>query len=222
MAFVGFSNRVDTMVFAAASGSRGGSAPRVVGIDVQRIIGEFRAKRTSSYLKMIEDPILREHVQGMAEAAYEARKPGIPLEQFTEEMALNWLAKMKVFEQLVEAGGFTTREKIELKENGAIIAITQGGSIIAATEKKEGFRSIYYGRIELSPEAPIPPFQAGRLIPPAIGVRLIFEATSQKMTSRVTALAYKERADRGELEDIIRAINVRYQEVDGLTINKAR
>ncbi len=181
-----------------------------------RIRGQKGQLKVSSYLELV--PVEhREAVIRLAKTAYPEKGQGRTLAEFTEDMALNWLAKKEIFRQVAEEFGFKARGGVGVDFEGAILALTQNGSIVALTETGlSGKRSIFYGRIEIREDSDILPSLEGSVVYAVrIGDRLI---TSQFNSSPLISLAAKYDAPKGDVKRSVVTMTRSFATVDGHTI----
>jgi hypothetical protein len=141
-----------------------GVAPAPVEQAVGAILAELQEGRKTSFMDMVP-PACQPIVRRMAADAYPTRGQGMPLQDFEDAMAWNWLAKLELYRRMKRASGFDSVSELPKNAKTPIIAITTSASIIVASEPKgPGTRSIGYLRIPLRDDIDIPPQHQGELL----------------------------------------------------------
>jgi len=183
---------------------------------LDRIKAQKGQLKALSYMELVPAEY-REVVKQLAETAYPEKGQGRTLQEFTEDMALNWLAKKEIFRQVAEEFGFKARGGVGVDFEGAILALTQNGSIVALTERNfSGSRSIFYGRIEIREDSDVLPSSEGNVkYAVRIGDRL---ATTQFNSSQLISLAAKYDAPKGDVQRSVVTMTRSFATVDGHTI----
>jgi len=193
-------------------------------LDPVAVLDQIRLQKdqlkVSSYLNLV--PVeYREAVIQLAEKAHPEKGQGRTLEEFTEDMALNWLAKREIFRQVAEEFGFRDEKRVGLDFRGAILALTINGSIVGMNEADSiGSRSILYGRIELREDSDILPSSEGKIMDTArVGARL---ATTQFNSSPLISLAVKGDAPKGVVRKSVIVMTRSFAGVDRHTIYRPK
>jgi hypothetical protein len=183
---------------------------------LDRIKAQKDQLKALSYMELVPAEY-REAVIRLAKTAYPEKGQGRTLQEFTEDMALNWLAKKEIFRQVAEEFGFGARGGVSLDYSGAILALTQNGSIVALTERNfSGSRSIFYGRIEIREDSDILPSSEGKIMDTTrVGARL---ATTQFNSSPLISLAVKGDAKREDVKRSVIVMTKSFAGVDRHTI----
>jgi len=189
-----------------------------VDLNVEAVINSIRSLKKTTFLDMI-DPEYRGAVMVMATTAHYMRGLTVPMEIFVEDMALNWLAKKEIFAQLTQANGFSAVDSVRPGYQGALLALSINGSIVAVSEEAGGGeRAILYGRINLRETSRILPFQKGRITGADRGCPLHVQTQRGFTTSPLIGLAVKASGDEAEMGRSVIQMTRNFDAVDGHTI----
>ena len=163
----------------------------------------------------------RQAVADLARSNFSAKGQGRTLTQFTEDMALNWLAKREAFDRIVSETGFKVQARVPVTYNGELLALSVNGSIVAMTGSSDGAaRGIYYQRIALREDTSIVPFSTGVLMgSPVIDERL---STTVFRSSPLIGLATKNDPDQAQLSRSVIMMTRTFDGIDGHTIWRPR
>lgn len=161
--------------------------------DAQRVIKVIEDRKAQlnarSYLELVPAEY-RAAIAEIAQKAYPVKSAGMTEGEFTEKMALEWLAKREIFDQVCQQSGFTAKDRVSMHDERPILALTQNGSIVGLAQGSGvGPREIIYGRIELRENTDILPFQQGMVMGPIMLQGRL--QTSRFNTSQLIALAVR-------------------------------
>ncbi|MBU0761849.1 MAG: hypothetical protein KKD39_02385 [Candidatus Altiarchaeota archaeon] len=193
--------------------------PQDIGAIMKRIQSESELQK-KSYLDMVPQE-LRRHVKHIAEAAFPTMAQGRDMEEFTNVMALNWLAKREAFTELARTSTFTSvgSNILDRDADTAGMALTSSASIIVFSEPFEGQRDIAYLRISEREAVSIPPLAKGNFHEDlVVGSRVYWNDSNSSPLIRL----YANPTAAVDVHQTCSRMNESFIDIDHRTIRKSK
>jgi hypothetical protein len=123
----------------------------------QKIMDDIRKEKREGvpFLMMVPEKLMagdkeifpRAIVLNMAREHFDQKGGQRTMYRFLEDMALNWLAKKKVFEEMADMLQLESSKKLERDANTPALLFSVNGSVMLFGAPIEGLREYYYLRI---------------------------------------------------------------------------
>jgi len=83
----------------------------------------------------------RPRIASMVKKSFQQKGSGRKIEDFTEAMALSWLARRRAFNKIGETHGLEQEVFVGQNSERGILALTESGSIVAIAGGKNSYTS---------------------------------------------------------------------------------
>ena len=186
-------------------------------LEVQAQIRKDKELQGISFLDMVPQE-LRDHVEHIATTAYTKRGiTDMPLNEFIELIAENWLIKRTVFIRIAKEFGFKHAQRIDRNADLAALVLTSSASFVVISKPEEsGERSVLYMRIKEREAHKIPEFQKAALKHSIVlGNRV---RAGELNSSPALDILVDRDADLGKLRRTSELVNFSFASVDRYTV----